>query len=106
MFDDLFNNPAVDMLIPLDGGTYIQRWNDRFVIARCHDLGDGAYTWEHCLNWQALEAAATKVVLSQRDGLSIDMLYPCPEALTARAVWPAIKEMPGILVPIASEFSG
>jgi hypothetical protein len=106
MFDDLFDNSAADMLMPLDGGTYIQVWHDRLVIARCHDLGDGVYTWEHCLNWQALEADATKVILSQGDCLGLAMFYRCPEALAARAVWPAIKEMSGILVAITSDFLG
>jgi hypothetical protein len=106
MFDDLFDNPAADMLMPLNGETYIQVWNGRFVIARCHDLGDGVYTWEHCLNWQELEADATEVILSTGDYLNLDMFYLCPEALTARTVWPATTEMSRSLVPIASEFFG
>jgi hypothetical protein len=106
MFDDLFDNNPVDMLIPLDSGTYIQQWNGRFVIARCCYLGDGVYTWEHCLNWQELEEDANKIILSQGDWLSMDMLYLCPEALTARAVWPSTRGIPSILVPIASAFLG
>ena len=106
MFDDLFDNSVADMLMPLDGDTYIQVWHDRVVIARCHDLGDGVYTWEHCLNWQALEADATKVFLSQGDCLGLEAFYRCPEALTARAVWSATKETSHILVPMASGFFG
>lgn len=76
-------------IVPLHNLPIISVENGRVLVARYRDAGHHTFQVQIAANWEALEGDAKLAVEAMVGAIIGSEHYPCPEALAARAVWPA-----------------
>jgi len=65
---------------------FIDVRNARAYVSRKRG-SDSSWTHEPCVNWQALEALAGRAVEDAGGSITLSGIYPCPDELSALALW-------------------
>ncbi len=85
---DVSDGPMTAWDAMRDGPPVIDVWNLRCMVSRwVWPEEDKAYTIEHAVNWQELEAQAEIAVNAQGGAANISGIYRCPVDLAAQAIF-------------------
>ncbi len=74
-------------VIPEDKRVFILVEKGQCIVARFIEIAPYEYEIERAANWLDLEPDAHQAVQDFTGAITRDDLFPCPEALVARAVW-------------------